>query len=578
MANADKNLSLNVVVTSNTEPLTNTTNALNGVGAAASSVSTPVQRLAQGSRDLEEAHKKVATGTAAATKTTSNFGQAAMQAAFFADDLQYGLNGVVNNIPILLSTMGLGAGLAGVLSLVAVGLNVAVEKFGLFGGKAEVSADKLAELTREATKAAAAAHKDAEATDAAEASLAEHVQQIAAAESAYNGLTEAMSRTQKRREEMNRAIVAETDGELALKLTEIEQKKEEGAITEIEALKMSTDARRQAAADKFNLEQAERTRAIGENGQRARGANSAAAGIEDATARQADAMNGLLDPENRKAAQEDLKVREAELAEALKKLNATSDYQITYKRGPGGDYAATERNPDYDPAVDAAARAQSAASAARDKVDGDEAAQARTGSTDADALRKELETERKKASQLRKEAEALEEKNRQLAEQRASTERLYSLSTRQMDASTRLQQTRMLNQSVDPEEQERRRLLLQSPDWQGPTQGPDGTTTGPRRAGGFGPRSAISGSEADRRAAMAGLDSMPSSPIPSRDNAAARTAADSLGKSAAAHTDANADLLKSLVESFKTQKGMLDRQTKEIKDLHSQIKEARYGR
>jgi len=59
-------------------------------------------------------------------------GQGIMQLAYAADDLQYGLRGIVNNIPGLLQSLGLGAGLAGVVSILAVGLNQLEQRFGVF--------------------------------------------------------------------------------------------------------------------------------------------------------------------------------------------------------------------------------------------------------------------------------------------------------------------------------------------------------------------------------------------------------------------------------------------------------------
>jgi hypothetical protein len=56
-------------------------------------------------------------------------GMALLQTAQAADDLQYGLKGVLNNIPGLVMALGGGAGLAGVLSLVAVGLATVGKRF-----------------------------------------------------------------------------------------------------------------------------------------------------------------------------------------------------------------------------------------------------------------------------------------------------------------------------------------------------------------------------------------------------------------------------------------------------------------
>lgn len=56
-------------------------------------------------------------------------GQAVLQTAQAVDDLQYGLRGVMNNIPGLIMSLGGGAGLAGILSLVAVGVATVGKKF-----------------------------------------------------------------------------------------------------------------------------------------------------------------------------------------------------------------------------------------------------------------------------------------------------------------------------------------------------------------------------------------------------------------------------------------------------------------
>lgn len=52
-----------------------------------------------------------------ATRSVKNMGQGTLQAAYFFDDLQYGIKGILNNIPGLVIGFGGGAGLAGALSL-----------------------------------------------------------------------------------------------------------------------------------------------------------------------------------------------------------------------------------------------------------------------------------------------------------------------------------------------------------------------------------------------------------------------------------------------------------------------------
>lgn len=78
-----------------------------------------------------------------ASGKTRNVGQAALEASRAMEDLQYGVGGVVNNIPSLVMSLGGGAGLTAAISLAAVGVNQLVKAF--------TKVDKGAE---EATKAA----------------------------------------------------------------------------------------------------------------------------------------------------------------------------------------------------------------------------------------------------------------------------------------------------------------------------------------------------------------------------------------------------------------------------------------
>lgn len=52
-----------------------------------------------------------------ATRSVKNMGQGMLQVAYFMDDVQYGIKGVLNNIPGLVMGFGAGAGLAGAVSI-----------------------------------------------------------------------------------------------------------------------------------------------------------------------------------------------------------------------------------------------------------------------------------------------------------------------------------------------------------------------------------------------------------------------------------------------------------------------------
>lgn len=66
---------------------------------------------------LNKSTDQLDKGSQKATKSIKNMGQGTLQAAYFFDDLQYGIKGILNNIPGLVIGFGGGAGLAGALSL-----------------------------------------------------------------------------------------------------------------------------------------------------------------------------------------------------------------------------------------------------------------------------------------------------------------------------------------------------------------------------------------------------------------------------------------------------------------------------
>jgi hypothetical protein len=109
------------------------------------------QELRQLGRELDALTGK----TTAATVKTKDFARAASQVessgrggglamlefsrAF--EDAQYGITGVLNNIPSLLMALGVGGGLTGVVSVAAVGVSQLVKRFGEMPGEAQAGAD-----------------------------------------------------------------------------------------------------------------------------------------------------------------------------------------------------------------------------------------------------------------------------------------------------------------------------------------------------------------------------------------------------------------------------------------------------
>lgn len=80
-----------------------------------------------------------------ASGKTRNVGQAALEASRAMEDLQYGLGGVVNNIPSLVMSLGGTAGLTAVISLGAVAVNQLAKNFTSVDPAAKEASDKARE-------------------------------------------------------------------------------------------------------------------------------------------------------------------------------------------------------------------------------------------------------------------------------------------------------------------------------------------------------------------------------------------------------------------------------------------------
>ena len=104
-----------------------------------------VRQASKAMRELAENVDK--TGEAATTATGRGSGQGILQLAFAIDDLQYGIRGIVNNIPVLAQSLGLGAGLAGVAGIAAVAVNQLVAAHPEWFEWSEKVKTKLGELT-----------------------------------------------------------------------------------------------------------------------------------------------------------------------------------------------------------------------------------------------------------------------------------------------------------------------------------------------------------------------------------------------------------------------------------------------
>lgn len=106
---------------------------------------------------LNKSTEQLDKGSQQATRSVKNMGQGALQAAYFFDDLQYGIRGIMNNIPGLVMGFGGGAGLAGAMSLAVL----AGAKLYEWMGKTEDKSADLAKKMKEHSKEIAEASRQA---------------------------------------------------------------------------------------------------------------------------------------------------------------------------------------------------------------------------------------------------------------------------------------------------------------------------------------------------------------------------------------------------------------------------------
>ena len=76
-----------------------------------------VQEAKQQIDSLNKSTEQLDKGSQQATRSVKRMGQGMLQVAYFMDDVQYGIKGILNNIPGLVIGFGGGAGLAGAISL-----------------------------------------------------------------------------------------------------------------------------------------------------------------------------------------------------------------------------------------------------------------------------------------------------------------------------------------------------------------------------------------------------------------------------------------------------------------------------
>ena len=237
---ADQNLNIGIKVTSDTAGAKQTAAALDQVTAAGKQATVTANGLA-------DAQNKVA-------KSGNNGAMGLLALSNAVQDVQYGFGGMVNNIPQIITGMGMGMGVAGAVQIAAVGIQFLLKNVDLFGEKAKEAAKAAAELSGETMADADAAHKAAAATKAQAAAQEELNAAMTATEGHYKAVIALSEQVIKQKQAEKDAETALADAQAGMEMARIALAESRGEITKEDAIlakekvRTEADARKQTAA------------------------------------------------------------------------------------------------------------------------------------------------------------------------------------------------------------------------------------------------------------------------------------------------------------------------------------------
>jgi hypothetical protein len=244
-------------------------------------------------------------------------------------DAQYGMAGMINNIPMMVSGLGLGMGVAGAVQAAAVGVQILTKNVDLFGEKAKEAARDAADLTAEMMADADAAYKNAEATKGATEAQDRHNEAMQAAEDRYKEQIRLSEELIKQKQAEKDAEIALADAQAGFEMAQIQLAEGRGEISKEEAIiarnkvRTEADARKQTAA--IALEEAK----VAEARKKAAAEEAQAQANRGMAIQLTGEGQGMMTKEDRKLAEKNMGSWQAQLQQKRLKLEdsaKTIDY------------------------------------------------------------------------------------------------------------------------------------------------------------------------------------------------------------------------------------------------------------
>lgn len=475
---ADRDVQIKITTAADTAAAKATEKALEEVAEAQKKATKAAEESAEATRkevrqkeQVHEAMKRetVATNGAAEAKEklekkSINAGYAMQSFGQFVNDLPYGISAVSNQVGQLAASFGLGAGLAGVLTIAATGVDQVVKHFDLFGTEATKAAEAARKEAEELRAGAIHAREAAEATEMAREATIRHEAAMRKLTETYQEQLKAIDQAAEARHRDAAAAQALADAIKEARLAEIGVAESTGEIGPMEAERKRREVEGVAAKD---AEERRRMQAQNDAATAAEKANvSEAAAIAARTkSREMGAVSGVLTSEQRAAME--ARYKEAKAAAKAAELERTEIVTKDSVRTAGmqsipffGGFVNSEMSDvalsDFKTAEYKRFLALEAAKRAAEALDKDKKARLRVGGMPAEKVAEEqrrLEEEAQKAdaeaARQRAEVERIKTDNERQAQisgirqgtaERQSDARIYGMQGREREAYDREQE------------------------------------------------------------------------------------------------------------------------------------------
>ena len=303
---ADQNLNIGIKVTSDTAGAKQTAVALDQVTAAGKQATVTANGLA-------DAQNKVA-------KSGNNGAMGLLALSNAVQDVQYGFGGIINNIPGIVSGMGLGMGVAGAAQIAGVAFSVLNKNVDIFGTEAAAAAKEATTTANEATALANSTQRAADAAADAAKKYAALNAALKKTEADYKAVSAASDEAIESAKRLQDIETKRGDLQSELAMAEIDAMAAGGQISKEDAAAKREGVRAQRAARAAALEEKAMEATVKAEEERAAAAEAAAKAqkkiLEEKLKEGSDA--GLMTAKQRDAAQKSLDAFEME-ADAAKK-------------------------------------------------------------------------------------------------------------------------------------------------------------------------------------------------------------------------------------------------------------------